>query len=44
MIYLSHVDKNLRRLDKPSVKKRIDMIAKRMFKDVRKKEVERKKG
>ena len=33
-----------KRLDKPSVKKRIDMIAKRMFKDVRKKEVERKKG
>ena len=33
-----------KRLDKPSVKKRIDMIAKRMFKDVRKKEIERKKG
>ena len=28
----------------PAVKKRIDMFAKRMFKDVRKKEVERKKG
>ncbi len=33
-----------KRLSKPSVKKRIDMIAKRMFKDVRKREVERKKG
>ena len=33
-----------KRLDKPAVKKRIKMLAKRMFKDVRKKEVERKKG
>ena len=33
-----------KRLDKPQVKKRIDMLAKRIFKDVRKKEVERKKG
>lgn len=33
-----------KRLDKPQVKKRIDMLAKKMLKDVRKKEVERKKG
>jgi len=33
-----------KRLDKPVVKKRIAMLAKRMYKDVRKKEVERKKG
>jgi len=33
-----------KRLDKPAVKKRIKMLAKRMFKDVRKKEIERKKG
>tara|TARA_B100000085_G_scaffold73866_1_gene66359 strand:+ start:2239 stop:2679 length:441 start_codon:yes stop_codon:yes gene_type:complete len=33
-----------KRLDKPIVKKRIAMLAKKMLKDVRKKEVERKKG
>lgn len=33
-----------KRLDKPQMKKRIKMLAKRMYKDVRKKEVERKKG
>ena len=33
-----------KRLDKPAVKKRIQMLAKRILKDVRKKEVERKKG
>mgnify|MGYP003129909387 CR=1 FL=1 len=33
-----------KRMNAPAVKKRIDMFAKRMFKDVRKKEVERKKG
>ena len=33
-----------KRLDKPNVKKRIAMLAKKMLKDVRKKEVERKKG
>ena len=33
-----------KRLDKPQVRKRIQMLAKRMFKDIRKKEVERKKG
>ena len=33
-----------KRLDKPQVKKRIQMLAKRMFKDIRKKEVDRKKG
>lgn len=33
-----------KRMAAPAVKKRIDMFAKRMFKDVRKKEVERKKG
>ena len=33
-----------KRLDKPQVKKRIAMLAKRLYKDVRKKEVERKKG
>ena len=33
-----------KRLEKPAIKKRIDMLAKRMLKDVRKKEVMRKKG
>lgn len=33
-----------KRLDKPAVKARIKMLARRLFKDVRKKEVERKKG
>ena len=33
-----------KRMSAPAVKKRINMLAKRMFKDVRKKEVERKKG
>ncbi len=33
-----------KRLEKPAVKKRIAMLAKRMYKDVRKKEVQRKKG
>ena len=33
-----------KRLDKPAFKNRIKILAKRMFKDVRKKEVERKKG
>ncbi len=33
-----------KRLDKPALKQRIARLAKRMFKDVRKKEVERKKG
>lgn len=33
-----------KRLDKPVVKKRIAMLAKKLLKDVRKKEVERKKG
>ena len=33
-----------KKLDKPAMKKRISMLAKRMVKDVRKKEVERKKG
>jgi len=33
-----------KRLDKPQMKNKIKMLAKRMFKDVRKKEVERKKG
>ena len=33
-----------KRMNAPAVKKRINMLAKRMFKDVRKKEVERKKG
>jgi hypothetical protein len=33
-----------KRMEKPQVKKRINMLARRMFKDVRKKEVERKKG
>tara|TARA_B100000035_G_C20640776_1_gene396550 strand:+ start:68 stop:520 length:453 start_codon:yes stop_codon:yes gene_type:complete len=32
-----------KRLNKPSVKKRIKMLAKRMYKDVRKKEMDRKK-
>tara|TARA_B100002019_G_C21267883_1_gene600398 strand:+ start:1010 stop:1519 length:510 start_codon:yes stop_codon:yes gene_type:complete len=33
-----------KRLERPAVKKRIAMLAKRMYKDVRKKEVARKKG
>jgi len=33
-----------KRLDKPALKQRIARLAKRMFKDVRKKEVQRKKG
>ena len=33
-----------KRLDKPALKQRIARLAKRMFKDVRKKEVDRKKG
>ena len=33
-----------KRLDKPALKQRIKRIAKRIFKDVRKKEVQRKKG
>lgn len=33
-----------KRLDKPQIKKRISMLAKRMVKDVRKKEQERKRG
>ena len=33
-----------KRLDKPQVKKRLSMLARRMYKDVRKKEVDRKKG
>jgi hypothetical protein len=33
-----------KRLEKPAVKARIKMLAKRLYKDVRKKEVERKKG
>ena len=33
-----------KRLDKPAIKKRIGMLAKRMVKDVRKKEQERKRG
>ncbi len=33
-----------KRLDKPALKMRIKRLAKRMFKDVRKKEVARKKG
>jgi hypothetical protein len=33
-----------KRLDKPNVKKRLSMLARRMYKDVRKKEVDRKKG
>ena len=33
-----------KRLDSPQMKRKIGMIAKRMFKDVRKKEVERKRG
>jgi len=33
-----------KRLDTPQMKKRIGMLAKRMFKDVRKKELERKRG
>lgn len=33
-----------KRMEKPAIKKRIDMLAKRMIKDVRKKEIMRKKG
>ena len=33
-----------KRLDKPNVKKRINMLSRKMLKDVRKKEIERKKG
>jgi len=33
-----------KRLDRPAVKKRIDMLTKRMIKDIRKKEVARRKG
>ena len=33
-----------KRLDKPMIKKRIKMLAKRMFKDIRKKEIDRKKS
>jgi len=33
-----------KRLEKPAVKARIKMLSKRLYKDVRKKEVERKKG
>ena len=33
-----------KRLDKPVVKKRIKMLARRLYKDIRKKEVARKKG
>lgn len=33
-----------KKLDKPQIKKRIKMLAKRMIKDIRKKEIERKKG
>jgi hypothetical protein len=33
-----------KRLEKPAVKQRIKMLARKLFKDVRKKEVERKKG
>jgi hypothetical protein len=33
-----------KRLEKPNVQKRIKMLAKRLYKDVRKKEVQRKKG
>ena len=33
-----------KRLEKPAVQKRIKMLAKRLYKDVRKKEVARKKG
>ena len=33
-----------KRLEKPAVKKRIKMLSKRLFKDIRKKEIERKKG
>ena len=33
-----------KRLEKPQIKKRIEMLAKKLLKDVRKKEVERKKG
>ncbi len=33
-----------KRLDKPSMQTRIKRMARKMFKDVRKKEVERKKG
>tara|TARA_Y100001937_G_C7045104_1_gene296455 strand:- start:421 stop:864 length:444 start_codon:yes stop_codon:yes gene_type:complete len=33
-----------KRMDKPAIKKRIGMLAKRLFKDIRKKEVMRKKS
>lgn len=33
-----------KRLDKPAVKKRIKALARRMFKDIRRKEMERKRG
>lgn len=33
-----------KRMDKPMIKKRIKMLAKRMFKDIRKKEIDRKKS
>lgn len=33
-----------KRMEKPAIKKRINMLAKRMLKDVRKKEIMRKKG
>ena len=33
-----------KRMSSPAIKKRIEVLAKRMFKDVRKKEVARKKG
>ena len=33
-----------KRLEKPQVKNRIKLLSKRLYKDVRKKEVERKKG
>jgi hypothetical protein len=33
-----------KRLNKPAVKKRIEVLARKLYKDVRKKEVERKKG
>ena len=33
-----------KRLDRPALKSRIQKIAKRMYKDVRKKEIERKKS
>ena len=33
-----------KRMEKPAIKKRVAMLAKRMLKDVRKKEIMRKKG